>query len=223
MTYLQIYIGVEREVRKFNSDIKLSSSDISYWLNKAVNEFIDAKYHRFDISEEIKRDLDYLIRPFELTTPVVTSFNSNTNLYTFTFPDYTTRFILTEQATINVNGVLSVMPIKPITLDQLNVEVLSPFSPYKLHMGEAKPLRYDSDYKSVLVADSAYTIPTYKGLRLINPTPFTVESASDTSDYIELPAKVHPELITITVRQILENESSPRYQTYNIEEVKSKS
>lgn len=223
MSPFQIYIGIEREVRKYKDDLKLSSADITYYANKALNEFVDSRYHSFDSTEELKRDLGNLITTVVVASPTVTTYNTITRLNAFAFADTYTRFIVSERVTMTVGTVATTVPIKPITLDQLNEEIKDPYSPYKLRMGEARPLRYNAGTGVVLVGETAYALTNYTCVRIINPTPFTIASASDTSEFTQIPTKAHTELITIAARQIIENESANRYQAYNIEEVKSKS
>jgi hypothetical protein len=223
MSPFQIYIGIEREVRKYKEGLKLSSADITYFLNKALNEFVDTRANEFDSTEELKRALGNLVTSATVASSTVTNYDTNTRLNAFAFADTSTRRIVSERVTMTIGTTATTVAVKPITLDQLNTEVKDPFSTYKVRLGECKPLRYDSGNGIVLVGQSTYSLTNYICVKIINPTPFTIASASDVSEYTQLPVKTHTELITIAARQIIENESANRYQAYNIEEIKSKS
>lgn len=222
MSPFQLYIGLEREVRKYKDNLQLSTADLTYWLNKALNEYVDNFYKDFDSSEENKQTLGGLIDSGTLSLGSTNAYDSSTNLNTYSFGDTNTRFLLSERVSVTIDGTTYTYNVKPITIDELTSEVRNPYSPYKIHMTYSTPLRYIEDNDIILVSDSNSTLGTYTYIRLLNPTPFTIASALDTSEYTELPSKTHTELITIATRQIIENENTERYQTYNIEEIKSK-
>jgi hypothetical protein len=223
MSPFQLYIGVEKEVRKFKSDLQLSTADITYFLNKALNEFVDYKYSLFDTSEEAKTDLKGLVETVLIEDPssITTLNNATLNSFNFTFTNV--RFVLSERVQITLeNDITKIVGVKPTTIDNLNIELKNPYSPFRLHLNEAKPLRYYDASNAIIVGDYNYTVDNYTCIMLTNPSPFTIDSAMDTTEYYVIPKKSHNELITIAVRQILENSSNQRYQTYNLEEQKSK-
>ncbi len=221
MNPFQLYIGVSREVRKFKDDISLTTADITYWLNKALDEFVDTRYSVINSDEEARRDLDTLIQESLNISPNGSStIYDNTLGYDITKPAGL-RYILSEQATITVSTVSKTTNVKPISLDRLNFKLEDPFSEHNLSFGKATPLRYEVDSEIILVVKSGYTVDDYSVTYIETPARFVILDAEDTTEYALLPAKTHKELISIASRMILENESNPRYQTATIEEIKS--
>jgi len=41
MSPFQIYTAFEKEIRQYKPEAKVNTSDTTYWLNKAVNEYVD--------------------------------------------------------------------------------------------------------------------------------------------------------------------------------------
>lgn len=221
MSPFQLYIGVSREAREFKSDISLSTADITYWLNKALDEFVDTRYSIIDSDEEARRDLDTIIQQSSaLAAGVGAVIYDNTLGYTISKPTGL-RYILSEKASITVASVLKTTNVKPISLDRLNFKLEDPFSEHNLSFGKATPLRYEIDGDIVLVGKDDYTINTYTVIYIETPDRFVILDAEDTTEYTIIPSKTHKELISIATRMILENESNPRYQTTTIEELKS--
>jgi len=221
MSPFQLYIGVSRETREFKSDIVLSTADITYWLNKALDELVDTRYAVIDSDEESKRDLDTLIQESAaLAAGTGAVIYDNTLGYTISKPTGL-RYILSEKAGITVNSVTKTVNVRPISLDRLNFKLEDPFAEHNLSFGKAMPLRYEVDGDIILVGKDDYIINTYTVTYIETPDRFVILDAEDQTEYSILPVKTHKELISIATRMILENESNPRYQTTTIEELKS--
>jgi hypothetical protein len=222
MSPLQIYLGVEREVRKFKDNIQLNTADITYWLNKALNEFIDTRYENLDKNEESKQDLQSLITSATPTLSSSSSLYDGVIYYTCSKPS-DLRYIINERATVVVNSVQKTTSVKPIQYDRLNFKLEDPFSEFRLSFGKAIPFRYEQNGSIFLVCTTEYTIlaGSYNVTYIKNPTLFTISDVETTTEYSVMPAKTHKELISIAARMIIENESNPRYQTVAIEEQKT--
>ena len=222
MNYSQLYIGVSREVNNYINDIELTSADITYWLNKAINEYVDEKAADFDKIEEVRQSLKGLIDSGSISAGATTSIDSDSNRTLYTLPDTNTKLLLNERVAVTYSSGVQSERVQPITLDQLNIKVEDPFSMHFNRMNTCTPLRYLAGTNVVLVSDATLTLGDYSYIRLLNPTPLTISSAESTSAYTELPIKAHAEIITKAVRMIIENTDPQRYQMYLAEEQKTK-
>jgi len=221
MNYNQLYIGIDREVRKNKDDIELSSADVTYWLNKALIEFVDSKYKELETEEKIRKELWYLYDEDSVSAdPGTTTIATDAVGYDFDLSSTDIRYITSERATISYNSASKDVAVKVTTLDKLNEKIEDPFSEHKVHLSRMKPLKIDKANSVMLISDGNYSITTYKVRFVKNPDPFVILDAENTSAFTVLPEKTHNELITIAVRMILENETNPRYQSILNEENK---
>jgi len=230
MKYFQLYIGVDKEVRKYIDNINITSADVTYWLNKALDEFINTRYRKYEQDEESREDLRYLYAESTLTPEAGTESLMGTSVaYNFDLSALSYRFITNERATISFGGATKIVSVKPVTKDQFNIKINDPFSEHVLHLQNAIPLKLDREVSSggtttsiSLISDGNYSITDYKLMYIMNPTKFVILDAGNTSDYTDLSEKASKELITISTRMIIENLSNPRYNTISAEEMKQK-
>lgn len=222
MSPFQLYIAIDREIKKYDLPKHVTTSDITYWINKSINEYVDEKMLNIDKTEEIRQSLKGLINSGTITAGTTTSIDSTSNKTPYALPDQDTRLFLSEKVSINYGSITKTESVLPVTFDQLNIKLNDPFSMHFERMNTSRPLRYIEGSDVILVTDAGVTVGTYSYIRLLNPTPFTVSSASDTSEYTELPAKAHQEIISKTVRMVIDNINPERYSEYSVEEIKSK-
>lgn len=222
MNYSQLYIGINREVKNYINDLELTSADITYWLNKAINEYVDEKAADLDKIEEIKQALKGLVDSGTISVGATTSIDSDSNRTVYALPDTNTRVFLSERVAVTYTSGVKSERVQPVTFDQLNIKIEDPYSMHFNRMDTCTPLRYLEDSDIILVSDSTLTLGNYSYIRLLSPTPFTISNAENTSAYTELPDKAHSEIITRAVRMIVENTDPQRYQVYLAEEQKSK-
>jgi hypothetical protein len=164
MNPFQLYIGVSREVRKFKDDLDLTSADITYWLNKAVDNIIDSRLETLDKDDDTRHALNGLTaESLNITPDSSSSIYDNHTGYTFlsTSLPSDVRNTLRELATIDISGVSKTVNVKPISQDKLNIKFEDPYSEHKLRLGRANPLLYKSDTNTVLVSTTDYTITDY--------------------------------------------------------------
>lgn len=218
MTPFKLYTSFNREVRNLKEGTTVNTAEVTYWLNKALEEFVDKKYTDFEAAEDVIQDLkNLLLAGNEITTYAGSS----------TPPSYTctlasnVRYIVQEDVIINVEGTTSTRKITPITTDIFNIKVKDPFSQHNLHQGNAEPLRYFIGQQVLLVTDGNYSITNYKYRYIKNPTLFKIQDAISISTLQELPHKAYKEILAIAIRMFLENNSNARYNTYNLEEKKT--
>jgi hypothetical protein len=222
MNYKQIYIGVNREVKKYKEDYELSSADITYWLNKALISLINDKYKTYESNERIKRELYTLYDTATLTPSSTITFNSTTNGYVIDLSSSNIMYTINERSTILYNSISYEVGVKDIKHDNLNDKLEDPYSEHKVHLNKMKPLKIDRDNEIVLITTSDYSIVNYKIQFIKIPDLFVIANSISASSFGVLPEILHNELITYTVRMILENEKNPRYQTILNEENKLK-
>ena len=234
MKYFQLYTSVSREV----ANNKVTTADITYWFNRAIQEFVDNRYKgvdelgvSFEQDQDVSQDLKLLYKTFSTTT--LTTSTDFANGYEYVLP-IDIRYITNEQCNIqftsNSATVTVTTKVTPVTQDNINVKLEDPFSPHRLYLLEAKPLRLFKASGTttpssvvVLVTDGNYIISKYNGRYLREPRYLVIQDAANTTDsYPDFAEKALKEIITICVRMILENTTSERYKTYNIEEEKAK-
>jgi hypothetical protein len=209
MTALEMQTAFEIEAGIINSTIKPLSSDIFYWINKAVERFIKNRYEEFEKNQKRIEDLRTLVTELSIGT-TVGIFKPNS--YIALIPsDY--LISVGEEVQINYidqfdNTITKRRGVKEITIDRYEAEIDNPLSEYNLHYGQAKPLRLFYDSQVELMSDGNYTIP-YLYLRYIK-IPAIVSLPSNNCD---LPVETHSEIIKVAVGMFIENIKDSRYQT----------
>jgi hypothetical protein len=216
MSPFQIYTSFEKEIRQYKPDTKVNTTDTTYWLNKAINEYVDKKYKEGITSEENKRALESLI-----VSDVTSTINVSTsiaNAYEATLP-VDLRYCLSDELEITMNGVTSRMPATDITYDKYTAKIFDPYSEHNSRYGEAYPLKLTGNGavngKAIIVTDGKYTVTNYRINGYIkNPTLFTVSSAATMTEYAQFNVNSQRDIIELAVKMYLENEANPRYRTY---------
>jgi len=229
MTPFKLYIAFDREIRNRKDGLFINTAEVTYWLNKAVQEFVDKKYAEFEGNEDVSQDLKGLSSSGSVTTFYALT-NLNTNA-TYCSLNSDVRYITNEQVTIgipNVSGIIKRTKITPVTLDTYNIKLKDPFSKHLLHMQDAEPLRLMETNRVILTTDGNYTITTYYYRYIKEPAVFTVQSAGETTNTSvityptsQLPHKAFKEIIAIAVRMCLGNQSNNRLNSHLLEENRS--
>jgi hypothetical protein len=214
MTPFKLYTSFNREVRNFKEGTSINTAEITYWLNKALEEFVDKKYTDFEGAEDVIQDLKNLLYAGNISTTYAGS--SVPPSYVGTLAS-DVRYIVQENVVINAGGTIINSKITPSSLDVINIKIKDPFSQHILHQGNAEPLRYFVEKQVLLVASEDYTITNYKYRYIKNPTLFKIQDALSTSTLQELPHKAYKEILAAAIRMFLENNSNARYNTYNNE------
>lgn len=207
------------------NSIDMPGSDvIFYWINRAVDKFINNRYtgnnpsgESFEQTQKRMNDLRTLIVEAPGSSPYGISTSSSTikpNSYTANLPaDY--RLMVGEEADIQFtkDSVLTTVRqgVTQVTSDRYRAEVDNPFGEHRLQYYKARPLRLQQGSVVLLVSDGNYTVPTYYLRYIKNPT--TVSTTVD----CDLPSLVHPEVVKLAVGMYLENIMSKRYGTYSNE------
>jgi hypothetical protein len=213
MTILEMQIAFELEVGVIDNTIKPLSSDIMYWLNRAIEKFIKTRYSQFEKNQKRIDDLRSLV------TEIAISTNAGTlkpNSYIATIPvNY--MFTLGEECLITYTDIANVVKNKRVgvtetTVDRYRDEIDNPFSEHILHYEWARPLRLFSGSVIELISDGEYSVPAYYLRYLKKPTIVNLPSTN-----CDLPEHTHSEIIKLAVEMYLENTKNNRYTTYSNE------
>jgi hypothetical protein len=218
MTPFKLYISFDREVRNRLEDVVVNTAEITYWLNKALEEFVDKKYVDYEVAEDVIQDLKGLYTYGVVTT--LTSTTETPNSYTGIL-GASVRYMLNERCLISYSGTSINVKVTPVTQDTINIKLKDPYSPHLYHQGNAEPLRLFASNKVYLTTDGSYTITQYSYKYLKDPTQFKIQDALKTTTLTEFPHKAYKEVLAIAIRMFLENNSNARYNTYNLEEKKT--
>lgn len=216
MTALEMQYAFELESNMIDSTNKLSTTDIFYWLNKAIEKFVKTRYSGINFKEESFEQTQKRIDDLRSLVKEVT-INSNTagtkpNSTIFTLPvDY--LFTVGEEVLISfakgVTTITSREGITEITNDRYRQEIDNHFSEFRLYSDWARPLRLFYGTYVELISDGQYTTPTYYLTYISKPSAIGLPS-----DNCNLPEQTHSEIVKLAVGMFLENIKNPRYQTY---------
>jgi hypothetical protein len=230
MTIENMHIAVKMGLDKTEglSYPAFETEELDFWLNEAIDRYVKTRYtglnvkgESFEQSQKRIDDLRTLVTETRLvpTTPGGTSDKPNLHLIPVAnFPANYMLFLNDEVSITFLNEVTGVSTTlrtstTPCTSDTYSQMVNDPYSEHRLHLGTAKPLRMFTAKGVELIPESTYTIPYYymKYLR----TPATVVYATGTD--CDLPEHTHREIVLLTVRILIENIESQRYNTHTVE------
>ena len=228
MTRTDMHTAFKLELDKTNSlEIPaFEPEEIDYWLNKAVEDYINSNYKVFGSNQEVTDVLRPLIVDKSFVLTAGTSANKphsyvadlNTDLFD---SSATSKYLYTidEECEIEytaTGAITSTTKRLPVTTCDYNVYtklVDDPHGPHVLHYGEAKPLRLFIGTSVELVSDGNYDVNTYY-LRYIKK-PTDISASHTTCDLFEVK---HYDIVKLAVRKALENIEQPRFRSYSEEE-----
>lgn len=213
------------------------TEELDFWLNEAVDRFIKTRYSgvnakgtAFEQSQKRTDDLYTLVEEVRRVPAAATDDGDKPNSYLIgpydaadvsgTLPDDYMLFLNDEVSiTFNheVTGTSTTLRtgVVECTSDSYYTKVSDPYGEHVLHMSTAKPLRIFSSKGIELITDGNYSIPYYYMRYIREPA-----SISATQD-CDLPDHTHREIVNLTVKILIENIESPRYQTYTAEYTQS--
>jgi hypothetical protein len=210
--------------------------ELDFWINEAIDRFVKTRYsgvnskqESFEQSQKRVEDLRSLVKEIVLT-PTESTATETSGDYTLSFkpnswhidegdfPDDYMLFLNDEVAISfnhEVTGTSTTLRTYPIlcTSDTYSTKVNDPYSEHRLHLSIARPLRMFSSKGIELITDGQYAITSYFLKYLRKPTIVAVGTSTD----CDLPEHTHREIVLLTVKILIENIESPRYQTESIE------
>lgn len=224
MTISQMHTAFRLELDKVNSlqYPDFTTTEIDYWLNRAIREFVKTRYsglnpkkEGFEQTQKRIDDLRTLVR--EVTIPctligsvkphgyVLTNGFSNTVFSTAAY-----WLSLGEEVELMMPGSNRIMAgVTEVTSDEYRAQLENPYSPHIEHYNQAKPLRLFYNNTIEFISDGTYSVINAY-VRYIK-APLTVVYSTVSCD---LPEHTHDEIVSLSVRLALENIEQPRYQTY---------
>ena len=220
-----MHIGFKVELDKIDSlqYPTFTADEIDYWLNRAIRSFVKTRYsglnpkrEGFEQTQKRIDDLRTLVR--EVTVPCTTSGAIKPNGYVLTngfsntaFSTATYWLSLGEEVLITlVDASTARQGVTEVTADDYRFEIDSPYSSYKLHYNQAKPLRLFYNNTIEFVSDGNYVV-TEAYIRYIK-SPVVVDLGTNTN--CDLPEPTHDEIVSLATRLALENIEQPRHQSY---------
>jgi hypothetical protein len=225
MTISEMHTAFRLELDKVNSlqYPDFTSVEIDYWINRAIREFVKTRYsgvnykrEGFEQSQKRTDDLRTLVR--EVTIPCTITGAIKPNGYVITNGFSNALFTaapywlsLGEEVDITTTGASPIRQgVTEVTADEYRFEIDNPYSTYRLHYGNAKPLRLFYNDTIEFISDGGYTINNAY-IRYIK-SPVTVVYSTTNCD---LPELTHDEIVIGAVKLALENIEQPRLQSYS--------
>jgi len=231
MTIENMHIAVKMGLDKTEglSYPAFETEELDFWLNEAIDRYVKTRYtglnvkgESFEQSQKRIDDLRTLVTETRLVPTTTGGTSDKPNLHLIPVANFPANYMLflNDEVSITFNnevtGVSTTLRTSttPCTSDTYSYMVNDPYSEHRLHLGTAKPLRMFTAKGVELIPDGTlYTIPYYymKYLR----TPATVVYATGTD--CDLPEHTHREIVLLTVRILIENIESQRYNTHTVE------
>jgi hypothetical protein len=210
--------------------------ELDFWINEAIYRYVMTRYsgnnpkqESFEQSQKRVEDLRSLVKEIVLT-PTESTATETEGIYTLSFKpnswyidqaslpaDY--LLFLNDEVAISFNhevtGTATTLRTYPIvcTSDTYSTKVNDPYSEHRLHLSIARPLRMFSSKGIELITDGQYDITSYFLKYLRKPAIVSINTSTD----CDLPEHTHREIVLLTVKILIENIESPRYQSTSIE------
>jgi len=178
--------------------------EIDFWINRAIENFVKTRYDGLNVKRESFEETQK--RTYDLSTLVSTSdlaFRSvaevpeldtfynlvNVAVQLADKPD-DLLYIVNEEVALRIytaNGQYEFKHtgVKDVTLDRLSYELHNPYSEFRLHYGEARPLRVLRNNYIELISDGHYVVEKYFLTYIRNPRRFNSLTTEVTSGLIE--------------------------------------
>lgn len=226
MRNIDILVGLEREINKFDSQLDKPSTDESlFWLNQAVNKFIKLRFngdliHGTSYEQNEKRRTDliklYKERSYTRLNMQVNENESSYTSYSISYPkDF--MFSLNEDVVISDldGGHKMNTCMFECTQDSFMYRVTNSLTDFHYRFHRARPLRIRNSDGCVLLTDKNYKINKYVLGYLRKPTEITLDNPHE--EYTDFEDVIMPEIIKIAAQMYLENKKDERYKTISAE------
>jgi len=199
-----------------------TSNEIDYWLNQAIRKFVKTRYsgvnakrEGFEQTQKRIDDLRTLVR--EVTVPCTETGAIKPNGWILTDGFDNANFVddywlsIGEEVLLTLSDSSTIRQgVTEVTSDEYRAEIDNPYSSFRLHYGNAKPLRLFYNNTIEFISDGTYDV-TSAYVRYIK-APDTVVLATTSCD---LPEHTHDEVVILGVQMALENIEQPRIQSYS--------
>lgn len=226
MRNIDILVGLEREINKFDSQLDKPSTDESlFWLNQAVSKFIKLRFngdlvHGTSYEQNEKRRTD-LIKLYKEKS--YTRMNMSTNDKEPSYTSYSIKYPEDFMFSLNEDVVISDLDgahkmntcMFECTQDSFMYRVTNSLTDFHYRFHRARPLRIRNSNGCVLLTDKKYQINKYTLGYLRKPTEITLDNPYE--EYTDFEDVIMPEIIKIAAQMYLENKKDERYKTISAE------
>ena len=225
MRFIDLQEAFELEIDKLDNNLdKPTTSDIEYWLMAGLDKFIKTRYSGINFKRKgFEQDQKRIDDLRTLISNKVYQFTVYPEEYTVVLPD-DYMFTLGETAVIfSYNPCWPVGPsgqprtkntdVLEATIENIDQQKRNSLSEYRLHGNNARPLRLFMGNEIHLYTDGNYNIKNYILTYLRNPKRISL-TESPFSEYTDMPAATHLEIVKLAAELYLENKANPRYQSY---------
>lgn len=227
MTISEMHTAFDLELDKVNSLQYPSFTTVErdYFINQGIRKFVKTRYsgtnskrEGFEQTQKRIDDLRTLVR--EVSVPCTITGAIKPNGYVLTSPGLShANFLdtywlsLGEEVTITpIGGSAIRQGVTEVTADEYRFEIDNPYSSFRLHYGQAKPLRIFYNNTIEFISDATYAVNTAY-VRYIKAPAIVSYTAPVVS--CDLPEHTHDEIVALAVQMALENIEQPRYQSYS--------
>ena len=175
MTISQMHTAFRLELDKVNSlqYPDFTSTEIDYWLNRAIREFVKTRYsglnpkrEGFEQTQKRIDDLRTLVREVAVPCTNIGVIKPNGFVLTNGFNNVlfsTDAYWLSlgEEVEVMLPGSIRIRTgVTPITTDEYAQEIDNPYSSYIVHYDQVKPLRLFYNNTIEFISDGTYSVVT---------------------------------------------------------------
>ena len=233
MTFIELQSAFELEINKIDANLeKPKSIDTEYWLNKGLERFYKTRYsgtnsNGYSFEQNQKRIDDLRTLVVNATLPVS---EKSGNAFSAELPDNYVFLLGDTVSIVPADGITNncwplgkdnkYIPYKSDTLEAtvetIDRQLENSLSEHNLKYCKAKPLRLIQGKNVILYTDGSYKPSTYSITYLKKPSKIDLHT-NPRSEFNEMPAHTHSEIVMLAVQMYLENQANNRYQTYTNE------
>lgn len=225
MRFIDLQEAFELEIDKLDNNLeKPTTSDIEYWLMAGLDKFIKTRYSGINFKRKgFEQDQKRIDDLRTLISNKVYQFIVYPEEYTVVLPD---DYMLTLGETAVIFSYNPCWPVGPsgqprtkntdvleATIENIDQQRQNSLSEYRFHGNNARPLRLFMGNEIHLYTDGNYNIKNYILTYLRNPKRISL-TESPFSEYTDMPAATHLEIVKLAAELYLENKANPRYQSY---------
>jgi len=224
MTIRELQEAFQLEIQNHDQPGILTSDEIFYWLNQAVNEYIEVKFSNdkesFEQTQKLIDELKMLVQEQVITPhPPVSQFG--VTVHSVDLPsDYlhtvNERVKIEFQHPNDANQtIIKDESVTESSSNTLNKQLADPYSTHRLHYESARPLRLFKDTQVDLYTDGSYSVSEYY-LRYLRK-PVVLKLGPTDEDYLDFPTTVHPEIVRLAAQMYLKSANDAKQPPRQIE------
>ena len=225
MRFIDLQEAFELEIDKLDNNLeKPTTSDIEYWLMAGLDKFIKTRYSGINFKRKgFEQDQKRIDDLRTLISNKVYQFTVYPEEYTVVLPD---DYMLALGETAVIFSYNPCWPVGPsgqprtkntdvleATIENIDQQRQNSLSEYRFHGNNTRPLRLFMGNEIHLYTDGNYNIKNYILTYLRNSKRISL-TESPFSEYADMTAATHLEIVKLAAELYLENKANPRYQSY---------